>query len=94
MSIWLSSHGAGAIKASGTSFSMTVSEIGAEVQPTSANEHNGILVFPLTGLPRHFSHLKAIGVDLFSDGEEPRAHRVRSPPTMIVSMAGAGQRWW
>lgn len=66
MSVWLSSHGAGAINASENSFVITANGTGALVRPSNANKLNGDILFLLPCLPPDVSRLARVAVDFSS----------------------------
>jgi hypothetical protein len=66
MSAWVSSHGAGAIRAGNAEFSIAVDEGGSVMRPQNANQLRGSVLFLLPNLPRNAIGLAAVEVDFSS----------------------------
>jgi len=63
MSAWISSHGAGAILAPDSGFSISPDEGGSVIKPTIANKLKGSVIFTLPSPPQDASHLREVKVD-------------------------------
>ncbi|KAM0812939.1 hypothetical protein AB5N19_12930 [Seiridium cardinale] len=66
MTLWLSAHGAGAIKTADNSFEITASDAGSVLRPTNIDGLSGSVIFPLSGLPENPLHFVTVEVNFTS----------------------------